>query len=80
MTVMAARPDWSDPWEPAWHRLLRRLAVSSRLWARRRSRRRFVKQVLAETCDPKVLAELGIALARPRYIERWLMAMHCYQR
>jgi hypothetical protein len=55
--------------------LLRRLVVSSRLWARRR----FVKRVLAETHDPRIFADLGIGRVRPRHVERWIMAMLCHQ-
>lgn len=79
MTIVVTWPDRHAPRHAAWDRLLRRLAVSSRLWARRHARRRFVNRVLAETHDPRILADLGIGPVRPHYVERWMMAMLYHQ-
>lgn len=79
MTMVVTWPNRNVRRHAAWEWLLRRLAVSSRLWARRHARRRFVNRVLAETHDPRILADLGIGPVRPRHVERWLMAMICHQ-
>lgn len=79
MTMVVTCPVHNTGWHAAWQRLLRRLAVSSRLWARRHARRRFVNRVLAETRDPRILADLGIDPVRPDPVERWVMAMFYHQ-
>lgn len=79
MTMVVAWPGRNARRHAAWDRLLRRLSVSSRLWARRRARRRFVTRVLAETDDPRILADLGIDPVRPHHVERWMMAMLDHQ-
>lgn len=79
MTMVVNWPDRNARWHAAWERLLRRIAVSARLRARRHARRRFVNRVLAETHDPRILADLGIGPARPRPVERWLLAVLCHQ-
>ena len=79
MTMVVAWPDRRARRHSAWDRLLRRLSISSRLWARRQARHRFVSRVLAETDDPSILADLGIGAVRPRHVERWMMAMLYHQ-
>lgn len=79
MTMVVTWPDRNARRHTAWDRLLRRLAVSLRLWARRRARRRLVNLVLAETDDPRILADLGIGPVRSRHVERWIMAMLWHQ-
>lgn len=64
---------------PAWGRRLRRLAVGLRLWQRGLARRRLVNRVLAETPDPEVLADMGIAPRRAGHTERWIAAMLWHQ-
>ena len=79
MTIVVAWPRRNAHKHAVWDQLLRRLAVSSRLWARRRARRRLVNRVLAETHDPRILADLGIDPIRPHHVERWAMAMLYHQ-
>ena len=79
MTMVVAWPDCNAPRRSAWDRLLRRLAASPRLWVRPHARRRFVNRVLAETPDPRILADLGIDPVRTRHVERWMMAMLYHQ-
>lgn len=79
MTIVMTWPDHHARRHAARDRTLRRLAVLSALWARRYARRRFVNRVLAETQDPRTLVDLGIGPARPRHVERWLMAMLYHQ-
>ena len=79
MTMVVTWPDRKARRSSVWDRLLRRLAVLSRLWARRAARRRFVNRVLAETHDPRILVDLGIGPVRPRHVERWMMAMLYHQ-
>lgn len=79
MTIVVAWPDHNARLRAVWEQLLRRLVVSSRLWARRRARRRFVSRVLVETHDPRILADLGIDPIRPHHVERWVMAMLYHQ-
>jgi len=79
MTMVVTWPARNARRHTAWDRLLRRLAVSLRLWARQRARRRFVNRVLAETQDSRILAELGIELVRSRHVERWIMATLWHQ-
>ena len=76
MTMVVTWPDRDARRQAAWDRLLRRLAVSSRL----RARRRFVNRgALAETHDSRIFADPGIGRTRPRHLERWIMAMLCHQ-
>ena len=79
MTMVVTWADRNARKHAVWDQLLRRLAVSSRLWARRRARRRLVGRVLAETHDPRLLADLGIGPIRPHHVERWAMAMLYHQ-
>jgi hypothetical protein len=79
MTMVVAWPDRSSRERSAWQRLQRRIAVSLRLWQRRRTRRRFVNAVLATTSDPAALADLGIGPAGPSHIQRWIAAMLRHQ-
>lgn len=79
---MAMAVTWADSKaerHPEWVRLVRRLSVSLRLWARRRARRRFVRSVLAETAEPRMLADVGIRLVQPGHVERWAKAMVYHQ-
>jgi hypothetical protein len=79
MTMVVTWPDGNAQKHPGWDRLIRRLSVSSRLWARRHARRRFASRILAETRDPRILADLGMGPVRPRHVERWIMAMLYHQ-
>jgi hypothetical protein len=79
MAIVMAWPDRATRRRAAWGLLVRRVAVSSRLWARRRARRRFVNRVLAETNDPRILADLGIHPDRTPHVERWMTAMLWHQ-
>lgn len=63
----------------AGNRLWCRLAALPRLWARQRARRRFVNQVLAETHDPRLLADIGLDPVQTPHVERWVMAMLYHQ-
>jgi hypothetical protein len=60
-------------------RQLRRPILILRLWRRRLAHRRFIRRVLAETHDPRVLADLRIRPGRPSDLERWIMAMLWHQ-
>jgi hypothetical protein len=79
MAIVMAWPDRANRRKAAWGLLVRRVAVSSRLWARRRARRRFVNRVLAETNDPRILADLGIRPVPTPHVERWITAMLWHQ-
>ena len=61
-----------------WEHLLRRLAVLLRQRARRRAQRRIIRSILAETADPRMLADVGIDLVQPRHLEHWAEAMLCH--
>jgi hypothetical protein len=79
MTTVVIWPDRDAPRHAAWGGLLRRLDVSVRLWGRRRARRRFVNQVLAETRDPRILGDLGISTVPQPDVERWVTAILWHQ-
>lgn len=79
MAIVMAWPDRATRRRAAWGLLVRRVAVSSRLWERRRARRRFVNKVLAETSDPRILADLGIRPVPTPHVERWMTAMLWHQ-
>lgn len=79
MTMVVTLPDRNAREHAAWERLLRRLHAKSRLWARRRARRRFFRAVLAENHDPRILLDLGIGPVRLTHVERWVMAMLWHQ-
>jgi hypothetical protein len=79
MAIVMAWPDRATRRRTAWGLLVRRVAVSLRLWARRRARRRFVNKVLAETNDPRILADLGIRPVPTPHVERWMTAMLWHQ-
>jgi hypothetical protein len=79
MTMVVAWPGRNAGRHAAWDRWLRRFSISSRLWVRRRARRRFVTRILSATRDPRILADLGIDPVRQRHVERWVMAMLDHQ-
>ncbi len=61
-----------------------RLAVRYRVLLRsvrcEHQRRRTIDQLLAETRDPRILADVGFAVPRPTIIERWAVAMLHHRR
>lgn len=64
---------------PVERRRARRLYLLLRYLRRRRARRRLIRQVLNETRDPRVLADVGVAPPGRSVLERWptaLMVLH----
>lgn len=55
--------------------ILWRLRVLLRQWRRERSRRRWLSQVLAETSDPRIIAEAGFQRPGAGFLELWARAL-----
>lgn len=61
-------------------RIPKRWRVFLRLVRREQLRRRALDQLLAETRDPRILADIGFALPRRTIIERWAATMLHHRR
>ena len=61
----------------AWPRLriAKRWHVLVRRWQRRQYHRRALRQVLAETSDPRLLADIGFAPPPRAILPHWMLAM-----